>query len=611
MPFVLTTWGDWLSHLPPEQLPPSVLQRARIQRTAAVAAMTAGLRSPETPPLLQASRALGKGTSLLPPGIRSLSLPGALFLGAALALAHEEGDSLFLAQPASSAVVTSLLVGAEEGISARESLVAQVAANELMGRMGAACLLGPLTFPLPVWLHRVGAAAAAARCMRLSGGECAHALALALLQPPLGRWQGFGSAGRLALTGEPVVDGYRAALLAKAGVQGPLDALDSPHGAFAALSFHPLRSFLGGLSEVWLTSSLGLQPRPGSPPLQPALAALDEIITSFATDQGRPLGEEDVRSLRVEGCLTLAEMERLLSPPRGGSFRLDPVAVHFSCSRALALRIVRGSLTAQDLTPDALAEVGTAVASLEERVHIHHDWKHTFQQIQALSQGIGLDQALSTIPLAEWGRITRRYREVYGDGLGTVLSEFPRAAMALPPALRARALGAMVQRITAVPESILEASQTAWSAASRLAGRASDWLRTGIMEPVEPPLSRPETLPDHHLANFDLESLGVPFPVHVEVFLKDGRILSAEASRVRGGPGSPPQEVEEVAKERWDREMLPLLGPSTASQWVSFSSEAQDGEFTASLLHSLAEDAGSLPRGRSSQWLRDLGSFQA
>ena len=71
------------------------------------------------------------------------------------------------------------------------SCVARVAANEVAGRLGSALFLGPHNGQFWASIHCASAAVAASVGLGLDAERAAHALAVALYQPPYGMWPGF------------------------------------------------------------------------------------------------------------------------------------------------------------------------------------------------------------------------------------------------------------------------------------------------------------------------------------------------------------------------------------------------------------------------------------
>src|SRR5439155_24280516 len=175
---------------------------------------------------------------------------------AAASIAHDWDDYLYMGHTGHSAVWAARAVADASGAENDDLLAAQVAANEIEGRLGAALFIGPHNGQFWSSIHCAGAAAAAARLRRLDPEQTAHAIAIALYQPPSGLWPGFmGPDTKLLTAAEPVAQGIRAAALAAAGFSGPLDVIEHRRGLLAHFSYAPRPSMLGGLGEVWLTDT--------------------------------------------------------------------------------------------------------------------------------------------------------------------------------------------------------------------------------------------------------------------------------------------------------------------------------------------------------------------
>ena len=148
------------------------------------------------------------------------------------------------------------------------ALVAQVAANEVAGRLGAALFLGPHNGQFWASIHcagrgrRLGRARPRRRRHRARAGDCALPAALR----DVARLHGPES--KLLTAAEPAAVGARAALLAAEGVTGALDVIEHPRGVLASLSFAPRPAMFGGLGDVWLTDTLAFKRLPGCAYLQ-------------------------------------------------------------------------------------------------------------------------------------------------------------------------------------------------------------------------------------------------------------------------------------------------------------------------------------------------------
>jgi hypothetical protein len=365
--------GAWAAGLGIEEVPETVADRARLQLANMLAARAAG------------EEAAAPVEAVAPPGA-----VGEVYRGAAASIAHDWDDYLFMGHTCHSAVWASVAFNTDP----ERALVGQVAANEVAGRLGAALFLGPHNGQFWASIHCAAGAVAAGTGLGLDAERLAHAVAIALYQPPYGMWPGFmGPSSKLLTAAEPAAQGARAALLAREGMDGALDVIESPRGVLASLSFAPLPGMLGGLGEVWLTDTLAFKPRPGCAYLQ---AALEAVLTA-------DVAASDVGSIEVEsGYLTCAMEE--LSAGDG----LTPVRVNFSAALSCAVALIAGRLTHHELHPQWLAEHEAEVRDLAARITVAHDLELTLATLRGPMEG-GVD--LRGLPAREWLRVVRGARD--------------------------------------------------------------------------------------------------------------------------------------------------------------------------------------------------------
>ena len=114
--------GEWAAGLRPADLPASVSVRAELQAKSIAAGRTAG-ESTATP-----------FAAVAPDGPA-----GEIYRSAAASIAHDWDDYLFMGHTGHSAVPAAAAFAGDP----ERALVAQVAANEVAGRLGAALFLGP------------------------------------------------------------------------------------------------------------------------------------------------------------------------------------------------------------------------------------------------------------------------------------------------------------------------------------------------------------------------------------------------------------------------------------------------------------------------------------
>src|SRR5256885_3209755 len=316
---VCQRWGGGAASLPASAGPESVAERARLQAASVLAAARAGAE--DAAPF----------AAVAPDGPA-----GEVYRGAAASIAHDWDDYLYMGHTGHSAVWAARALTDDE----ERALAAQVAGNELAGRLGAALFLGPHNGQFWASIHCAGAAAAAGVALGLDAGTLAHALAIALYQPPYGLMPGFmGPPTKLLTAAEPAAAGVRAALLAADGVTGALDVVEARDGLLRHFAYAPRPGMLGALGRVWLTDTLAFKSRPGCAYVQ---AAIDGALRTDAA-------AHDVERVTVEAGLLTVAMER-----EGARAGLTAVGVNFSVARSVAVALIAGRLAPAQLAPEWL-----------------------------------------------------------------------------------------------------------------------------------------------------------------------------------------------------------------------------------------------------------------
>ena len=328
----------WATGLTPGDLPASVRERAELQALCITAGRTAG------------EAAAAPFARVAPDGP-----VGEIYRSAAASIAHDWDDYLFMGHTGHSAVPAAAAFAPDP----ERGLLAQVAANEVAGRLGAALFLGPHNGQFWASIHCASASIAASIGLGLDAKRTAHALAIALYQPPYGMWPGFmGPKSKLLTAAEPAAVGARAALLAADGIDGALDVIEHPRGVLASLSFAPRPAMFGGLGRVWLTDTLAYKRLPGCAYLQSVGEAA--LAARVAADE--------VAGIEIEAGWLTCEMEELGRGPD-----LTPVRVNFSATLTVAIALIAGRLTPAELEPGWLAANEAEIRALATRITLRHD----------------------------------------------------------------------------------------------------------------------------------------------------------------------------------------------------------------------------------------------
>jgi hypothetical protein len=172
------------------------------------------------------------------------------------------------------------------------------------------------------------------------------------------------------------------------------------------------------------------------------------------------------------------------------------VGVGFSAARSIAVALVAGRLTHEEVSERWLGERAAEIEPLAARVRVRHDWDATLETARGPVDG---GASLRDVPLSAWPRVLRRMRELHMDEASFTRDDLRE--LVRRPALRRELLGVL------------------------RSGR-----RGGI-------------------AALDTGAMRLPFPCRLRIRLRSGRVLEV-AGEERGGCGAPLSEQREVAAAR-------------------------------------------------------------
>jgi hypothetical protein len=432
---------------------------------------------------IEAAAALGEGVARPFRAAAPDGPLGEVYLGAVASIASDWDDYLLAGHTGHSSVwAARAFAGGDD----ERALTAQLAANEVAGRLGLALFLGPHNGQFWSSIHCASGAVAAGLGLGLDADRLAHAVAIALSQPPYGLWPGFmGPASKLLTAADPAVQGARAALLAAEGVDGPLGVIEDRRGLLTHFAFHGRLSMIGAWGQVWLSDTLAFKPHPGCAYLQ---AAVDAALRA-------DVAAAEVAAIDVDGGWLTCGMEVLST----GS-DLAPVRVNFSTALSVAVALIAGRLTEEELTPAWLAAHEAEVRDLASRVRLRHDWELTAQTIGGtVNAGLGLRD----VPPAAWLRVRRRMRELHMDDL---------------------------------PAGWRDLRELLGDGSARAARRAA--LAPGR-----------DRVGSSGLAGLDTSRVRMTFPCRLRVRLRSGRTLEIEGDE-RGSCGRPLSEQREVVEAK-------------------------------------------------------------
>ena len=366
----------WAVKVEYRDIPRPVRRAAKAQLTGTVGAALRTRAHPIGDRIAAATRAADRGPATVLGGNRADPEPAAVG-NAALSLGLGFEGSILGGSIGPSSVFVPLAYGEAAEVDGEELLAAQIAANEIAGRLGAATAVGPFSGTNAVWIHAASAAVGRAVIEGDDAGTIADALALALSQPqrPIeGSW-GDSDSGALA-AGDPIRAGLAALEGARAGLTGSRALFDEDGALLSTLSARPVEGYLTGFGERWHTAAASVAGVPGSVPLAAATEAALEARGRF--DRGRTT----IDRVEVAGPHTLVSGDSGVQPDSeaersvAASLRSVPLAV--------ATALVEG-----EIVPSRVGTPTPGIERVADRVGVEHDPSLTVAALRsAVPEGI-------------------------------------------------------------------------------------------------------------------------------------------------------------------------------------------------------------------------------
>jgi 2-methylcitrate dehydratase PrpD len=390
--------------------PADVIELSRWQIANILAAVLAGSRSAAGRAVWCAHADLLRpgGCTVAPHGLR-VSLWDALYLHAVYANALELDDFHYRGHLGAAVVLVPLALAETLGADGASVLRAQIAANELAGRLGWAINAEIRHGHQRSYLLRFAAAVAAGLLLGLDEARLAHALAIAMTQPELALHPGMFSPDTKVLSAAAsVVEGTRAAYLASRGLRGAVDILEHPGGFYRQFTMHrEVPTPFVQLGEAWCTHALSFKRYAACAYAAGAVDAARELRGEPGFDPGAVTGYE------VASSLPALIMERLAVPHRPGE--LTPVNVQFSILRSVAAALAIGELRGHHFAADAFDTMLPEVRRLSATGRLVHDWRYTIHQLRGLDAGLNHGGGRGSADMLQFYRTSGAFRRMFGS----------------------------------------------------------------------------------------------------------------------------------------------------------------------------------------------------
>ena len=365
----------WASQLGFNDIPQEVVEAAKGQVFSVFAAAHAGYASDLGPRLRAAfGTSCGHGAHAIPAGIAT-GPAHAAFLTACWSMVHDYDDIMLGGHASHSTVLVPFAYGEARGSSGRELLLAQIAANEVAGRLNMTVALGAVRGQMAGHLHLAGAAAAGARLEGLDEEDFAHALGFALAQPPRTLYGGFfGSDAKALCAAWPIRMGLDAVDAVKAGLRGNPAIVDEASGFMRSIAAIPVPEFIDGLGERWHTATNSIKLYPACAYLSAVLDATLDLVREHDIDAA------DVETVEIRGSLFTLGMDAHSAPYLAGPESLVST-LSFSTPYTVACAILHRGFAPEHLDRASIRD--PRVWALAQRVRVVHDMRQTIAAVLA------------------------------------------------------------------------------------------------------------------------------------------------------------------------------------------------------------------------------------
>lgn len=407
--------AQWVAEVKYEDLPPRVIEKAKYQVLNALAAMHAGYKyAPGRVVIDHVVDLGGRGSCTIIPSGEQTSANDAVFANAMMTICYDFDDYLFLGHTTHSAVTVPLALAEAMKRPFREALLAQVVANEVAGRLGAAILFGKTNGQLWTSIHCLGAACAAAKLMGLPAAQIENAIGLAMFQAPFALFPGFlAPDSKLTTAATPTVAGLVAAQLARRGLTGSSRILNHRQGFLSVFSCLPMPFLLTGWGRTWVTDTIAYKIYPGDAYIDTAVDAIMQILDQYQRRHGtRAIPPEAFRSIEIDANLLTMETD-LLAREYTDWERLQPINVNFTLRINLAIAFLAGRLTVDELSEEWLNANRVTLRSLVDKMILRHSNLETINLFQTVGQTIDLGRLFGQFRLSELTRGLQCMREFY------------------------------------------------------------------------------------------------------------------------------------------------------------------------------------------------------
>lgn len=392
-----------------EQIPASVIHEAKLQFKNIVASLFSGAYSKYVRTIIQALSNMKDENPHLAsnayPDAQKFNISKAAFINAISCSIYDYSDYLFTGQTGQSAVLIPLALSDIKEINGKEFLTAQIAANEIGGRIAASTLIGPLSWQLSGYVHLVGGVVAAAKFLKLDKDKIIHAISLAMYQPNYPLLPGFASgSARIFTSASPIRTAVESAFFAQTGLKGADNIIDDEGGFWDTFSFVPIPEIFTGFNRTWITQTLSYKIYPGCSYFSTIIDSIIKLSNEY------DFVPEEIENIHIEANSFAYQLENIAQTYYQYKNK-EIIPFYFNLPLNVALAFIYRKVTPKIIEEHSAHDI---IQTLSKKVTVSHNLDFTkrsiaqsyildFQEIlkripkKQIKEGFGLDYKLHNI----------------------------------------------------------------------------------------------------------------------------------------------------------------------------------------------------------------------
>lgn len=380
----LETLSEWIEQIRFEDIPPKVIELAKLQTMDCIAAICAGSRSEIGKNIYTCLKRKDQGGNFsVLPHHEKWTFENAVYYHSSMINALEMDNFSFMGHLSQSAFSSTWSLSEKLQSSGKDFLQASIVAQEISGRLSAYLSSGPLQGHMRSYIHRIASAVVVAKLYNCKANVIAHAMAIALSGPEYFMLpSSFSADTKVSSTSSATLEGIRSAYLAMEGMKGTLDIIEHPAGFVSSFSYlNYIPNFWQSIGKTWVMESISFKYYASCAYAQAPVNAVIELKKKHLD-----LNYEQIKKVIVKSPILSVIMENYSKPHYNSG--LTQVNINFSTKRSVALALIFGSPDGTFYGANDLAKKYKLIDELSRKIEIKHSWKLSIDMIRGFDQCI-------------------------------------------------------------------------------------------------------------------------------------------------------------------------------------------------------------------------------